>query len=143
MIRAYKYLQGVAYDSVTEQNMVSDGNVWDLNYGGSKLDYYFENVHVSYNGSFAGGPMNQVSLSQAKSLLDENPEGFALFCYQKTTDQRYDHCVWICGYEGDILYCGDPGYDYSGRRIPLSESSLGNDQSTILSHSYGYWYIVK
>lgn len=78
---------------------------------------------------------------KVQKLLEEYPEGIVLYCGGDVA-----HGVFITDCTEGIVYCADPANTYSGERIPLSKSLLGDragSQSSILAAATAYWYIAE
>lgn len=134
MIRARLYLSGSSdWSSVTEQLARKD--VW-LEGAGLYYSWTF-----SYNGDEINGDhkvSRGISAKTLASLLEKHPEGIELYC------AGVPHAVCVTDYEDGVFYCFDPAEYYSGRRIPLSQSWLGEklgSQDSILASATDYWYI--
>ena len=134
MLRARMYLSGnTKWAHVTESGIKSDawidgtGLRWSFTY---QIDG--NSMTVSHKG------LSGISASKLKAVLDEHPEGIVLYC------GNIPHAVFLTDYEGDIFYCADPYSGYSGTRIPLDASWLGDkygSQATILKQVTAYWYV--
>ena len=134
MMRARMYLSGnTKWAHVTESGIKSaawidgTGLRWNFTY---QID---GNTMTVSNQGLSG-----ISASKLKAVLDEHPEGIVLYC------GNLPHAVFLTDYEGDIFYCADPYSGYSGVRIPLDASWLGDmygSQATILKRVTAYWYV--
>lgn len=134
MIRARMYLSGNSkWRSITEHDI--RGDVW-LEGAGIYYSWTYTTVGVIITGDHED--VSGISEGQLSALLKRHPEGIELYC------GGVPHAVYVMDYEDGIFYCFDPAQYFSGRRIPLTESWLGEklgDQSSILSGVTSYWYI--
>lgn len=136
MLRSCFYINGDdRWEQVTEGAVgatawTSDGLYWNWSYA---ID---DNTLCVAQTGCTG-----ITAESLKEVLDNHPEGIVLYCGGSAP-----HAVFLTGYEGDTFYCADPAWGYSGRRIPLTDSLLGDrhgSQSNILSAVSAYWYIAS
>ena len=134
MIRARLYLSGSsAWSSATEESV--RGDVWMEGVG----------LYYSWTCTVGGAELNGdhkvvkgMSVKTLAALLEQHPEGIELYC------PSVPHAVCVTDYEDGVFYCFDPAEYYSGKRIPLSQSWLGEQlgsQESILDAATEYWYI--
>lgn len=136
MLRARMYLSGNAsWPSITEDSMLS--TAWISGTGlRHSFTYGINGNSMSVAHAFTSG----ISVATLKSLLNSHPEGIVLYC------GNIPHAVFVTDYEGDTFYCADSsGYPYSGYRLPLASSLLGEkyqwSQANILANTTAYWYV--
>ena len=134
MLRSRMYLSGnSAWVSIAESDVRKVA--WHSSYG------LYWNFTYSINGNsmnVSHESVSGISISALKSVLDAHPEGIVLYCKSKP------HGVFLTDYEGDTFYCADPAGSYSGKRIPLADSLLGDyygGQAKALRAVTAYWYI--
>lgn len=135
MIRSALYQKNDArWSEVTEAKLrpvawwKNDGLLHTFSYA---LDDTFINVNFQHT-------VNGISAASLKQVLNQHPEGIALYC------GKAPHAVFLIGYEGDTFYCAETAQGYSGKAIPLSSSTLGRrygSQNDILKNVTGYWYV--
>ncbi len=134
MIRARMYLSGNSkWSSITEHDI--RGDVW-LEGAGIYYSWTYTTVGVIITGDHED--VSGLSDSQLSALLKRHPEGIEIHC------ASVPHAVLVTDYTDGVFYCFDPAQYYSGRRIPLTASWLGEtlgSQSSILSSITSYWYI--
>ncbi len=143
MIRARAALSGyVNYGSITEASVGTD-SVWTARGLAGSFTHNFDGNSVSVSQKVSGG----LSFPEVKNLLDQHPEGIVLYYVGYNADRTFNwyksHAVLATDYEGDTIYCADPGVN-PGVRITLESSRLGQlagNQSQILSVLYCYWYV--
>ena len=140
VIRARAQLSGYNdYTSITENDV---SKVAWTNAGlSSSFTYTFDGNSITVKKASTGG---SISLSDLESILDDHPEGIALYCRGggEATNWSDAHAVFVTDYEDDTIYCKDPAY--SSGRIQLSSSRLGalyGGQANILDNTTHYWYI--
>ena len=130
MLRGWLYRHGSdAWQEVWESDVrqtawCSEGLYWNWSY---TVDGYEMRVaHASVSG---------ISADTLEALLEEHPEGIALYC------GRYPHAVFITDVTDGVVYCADPSGD---GRTPIDESILNayGGQSAILRNVTAYWYIT-
>lgn len=134
MIRARMYLSGNSkWSSITEHDI--RGDVW-LEGAGIYFSWTYTTVGVIVTGDHED--VSGISEGQLSALLKRHPEGIELYC------GGVPHAVLVTDYTDGTFYCFDPAEYYSGRRIPLTASWLGEklgSQSSILASVTSYWYI--
>ena len=134
MIRARMYLSGNSkWSSITEHDI--RGDVW-LEGAGIYYSWTYTTVGVIITGDHED--VSGISEAQLSALLQRHPEGIEIHC------ASVPHAVLVTEYTDGVFYCFDPAQYYSGRRIPLTQSWLGEclgDQSSILASITSYWYI--
>lgn len=134
MIRARMYLSGNSkWSSITEHDI--RGDVW-LEGAGIYYSWTYTTVGVIITGDHED--VSGLSESQLAAMLKRHPEGIEIHCVS------VPHAVLITDYTNGVFYCFDPAQHFSGRRIPLTDSWLGEklgSQSSILSSVTSYWYI--
>ena len=137
IIRARFYLSNNSgWSAITESMVRPYGWIEGAGVRASNWNYYYGGNRVTIGESFVGG----LSLSYLKSLLDQHPEGIGLYC------GRLPHCIYISDYDGDTIYCSDPGWGYSGNRRPLSASYLGavyGSQQGVLNNTTAFFYCTS
>lgn len=136
MLRSCLYINGderwqqVTEDAVGVAAWTSDGLYWNWSF---TVDD--NTLSVAQTGC-AG-----ITAEKLKEVLDNHPEGIVLYCGGSAP-----HAVFLTDCDGDTFYCADPAWGYSGQRIPLEDSLLGDrhgSQSNILSAVSAYWYIAS
>ena len=139
MCRARAYLSGNDnWSSITEYDLTNCG-AWSDSYGMSwnyTLSKPGDGIHSI---SVSETAVNGLSLGTVKALLNAHPEGFVMYC------GRLPHAIFITDYQGDTIYCADPGWGYSGDRRPLTSSYFGTcygSQANILANVTAYWYVA-
>ena len=134
MLRARMYLSGDdRWDTVTESSLRPVAWVSGM---GLKWLFTYELEAASMTVSHAS--LSGISVESLRSLLEAHPEGIVLYC------GGLPHAVFLTDYEDGVFYCAEPVEYYSGRRIPLDESYLGNQYGTqerILANVTAYWYV--
>ncbi len=139
MCRARAYLSGNDnWSNITEYDLTNCG-AWSDSYGMSwnyTLSKPGDGIHsISVSETAVSG----LSLGTVKALLNAHPEGFVMYC------GRLPHAIFITDYQGDTIYCADPGWGYSGDRRPLTSSYFGTcygSQANILANVTAYWYVA-
>ena len=91
-------------------------------------------------------------------LLNDHPEGVAIWLARDTASKKYYHAVLLTRYDyiSDTFYCADPFGSYANKEIKLVDSLLGtadyiggytgktsNTQEDILAYIWAYWYIYE
>lgn len=139
MCRARAYLSGNDnWSSITEYDLTNCG-AWSDSYGMSwnyTLSKPGDGIHSIRVSETA---VSGLSLGTVKALLNAHPEGFVMYC------GRLPHAIFITDYQGDTIYCADPGWGYSGDRRPLTSSYFGTcygSQANILANVTAYWYVA-
>ena len=139
MCRARAYLSGNDnWSSITEYDLTNCG-AWSDSYGMSwnyTLSKPGDGIHSIRVSETA---VSGLSLGTVKALLNAHPEGFVMYC------GRLPHAIFITDYQGDTIYCADPGWGYSGDRRPLTSSYFGTcygSQTNILANVTAYWYVA-
>ena len=139
MCRARAYLSGNDnWSSITEYDLTNCG-AWSDSYGMSwnyTLSKPGDGIHSIRVSETA---VSGLSLGTVKALLNAHPEGFVMYC------GRLPHAIFITDYQGDTIYCSDPGWGYSGDRRPLTSSYFGTcygSQANILANVTAYWYVA-
>ena len=139
MCRARAYLSGNDnWSSITEYDLTNCG-AWSDSYGMSwnyTLSKPGDGIHSIRVSETA---VSGLSLGTVKALLNAHPEGFVMYC------GRLPHAIFITDYQGDTIYCADPGWGYSGARRPLTSSYFGTcygSQTNILANVTAYWYVA-
>ena len=134
MLRARMYLSGnTKWAHVTESGIKSTAWI-----DGTGLRWTFTYQIDGNSMTVSNQGLSGISVSNLKAVLDNHPEGIALYC------GNAPHAVFLTDYEGDTFYCADPYSGYSGARIPLENSWLGDvygSQATILKRVTAYWYV--
>ena len=134
MIRGRMYLSGNSkWSSITEHDI--RGDVW-LEGAGIYYSWTYTTVGVIITGDHED--VSGLSESQLSAMLSRHPEGIEIHC------AGVPHAVLVTDYTEGVFYCFDPAQYYSGRRIPLTGSWLGEclgSQSSILASITSYWYI--
>lgn len=134
MIRARMYLSGNnKWRSITEEDI--RGDVW-LEGAGIYFSWTYTTVGVVITGDHED--VSGISADRLASLLKRHPEGIELYC------AGVPHAVCVIDYSDGVFYCFDPAQHYSGKRIPLTDSWLGENlgsQSSILAAVTSFWYI--
>ena len=136
MLRAKAYLAGYTqWANITESSVKTVA--WKSNRLYAPFTYTFDNNSISVSEELSWA----LTVDGIKSSLSQHPEGIVIQC----DVGRYQyHGVWITDCVGDTVYCADPKSGYSGKRIPLASSSLGEhfgSQADVLDHIYSYWYV--
>lgn len=110
----------ITEDAVAEHGWTWEGMLWDFNY---------DDMHV-VREEFGGSHEERVE--KLKALLDQHPEGIALY------NGDSPHAVLATDYVGDVFICVDP---VNG----AEEGKIGLDQSWEVSvdTATSYWYISK
>ena len=139
MCRARAYLSGNDnWSSITEYDLTNCG-AWSDSYGMSwnyTLSKPGDGIHSIRVSETA---VSGLGLGTVKALLNAHPEGFVMYC------GRLPHAIFITDYQGDTIYCADPGWGYSGDRRPLTSSYFGTcygSQANILANVTAYWYVA-
>lgn len=136
MLRNCMYINSNdSWQQVTEENVsavawTSEGLYWNWSYTVG------ENTITVARYCCSG-----ITPSELKQALDSHPEGIVLYCGGSAP-----HGVFLTDYRDDTFYCADPAYGYSGSRIPLDKSLLGErhgDLNGILAAVSGYWYVAS
>lgn len=136
MLREKAYLEGYTkWSDITEASVKTDA--WKANRVTAPFTYTFDNNSISVAEDISWA----IPVADLKGILSRHPEGIVVQC----DVGRYQyHGVWITDCSGDTVYCVDPKGGYSGKRIPLASSSLGEhfgDQQGVLDMIYSYWYV--
>lgn len=136
MLRAKAYLAGYTkWADITESSVKTVA--WKSNRLYAPFTYTFENNSISVGEELSWA----LTVDGIKHTLSQHPEGIVVQC----DVGRYQyHGVWITDCVGDTVYCADPKSGYSGKRITLESSSLGEHfggQDGVLEHIYSYWYV--
>lgn len=167
LVRRAAIINGLSKDiwqTVTESYVVKiDGNKsldWDITIPVKKNNTTYCKIRL-----VLGSASKIDTLSEAKALLDSNPEGILFYVYRHTGTYKsvwdsnkkkyvdkeicYMHGVLLTHYVGDTIYCLDPAKNDTGL-IKLTESILGTNskytginnpsQAQILSRANQYWY---
>lgn len=136
MLRACAYYAGNdEWNQITENGirpiawLEGAGLYWSFTYTQSTTEMTVDHAYLS-----------GVTISQLKALLDTYPDGIVLYC------GNLPHAVYLIDYVGDTFYCAETVENYSGKRITLAESWLGNQygsQANVLKNVTAYWYIKE
>ncbi len=136
MLRACAYYAGnPEWNQITENGirptawLEGSGLYWTFTYTQGTTEMTVDHAYLS-----------GVSISQLKTLLDTYPDGIVLYC------GNLPHAVYLIDYVGDTFYCAETVENYSGKRITLAESWLGNQygsQANVLKNVTAYWYIKE
>ena len=136
MLRAKAFLKGYTqWADITESSVKPVA--WKSNRLYAPFTYTFDNNSITVSEELSWS----VGVDHVKSLLSQHPEGFVIQCDVGRFDFRG---VWIMDCVGDTVYCADPKSGYSGKRITLASSSLGEhfgSQDEVLNRVYSYWYV--
>ena len=136
MLRAKAYLEGYTkWAEITESKVKEVA--WQNNIMKYSFTYAFGDNSISVTEEISWDQ----TLDAIKGILSSHPEGIVLQC--QLGAYKYQE-LYITDCVGDIVYCADPQSGYSGKRIPLTSSSLApryGTQEAILSKTYGYWYV--
>lgn len=98
--------------------------------------YTLGNTSLTVGNTLISG----VTVDGLKKLLDKYTDGIVLYC------GNLPHAVYLIDYVGDTFYCAETIENYSGKRITLAESWLGNQygsQANVLKNVTAYWYIKE
>ena len=116
------------WDSATESSVsayawCSEGLLWSWSY--PTVDGPLNVAHASVSG---------LTASELNAILEEHPEGVALYC------GNWPHAVYLFGCEDGVFLCADPAY---GTVCALADSCLGSygGQDSVLANVTAYWYI--
>ena len=134
MVRSAMYIHGNDEWTTVTQETLRTG-AW-LNGVGLKWNFKYTAescvVHVGYQG------VSGISVEKLQKILDDHPEGIVLYC------GKIPHAVFLFAYEGDVFYCAETVKGYSGERIALEDSWIGDiygAQEQILPNVTAYWYV--
>ncbi len=136
MLRARMFLSNNAsWSAITEDSLLPVAWI-----SGEGLRHSFTYNINGNSMSVAHAYTSGISVATLKSLINSHPEGIVLYC------GNIPHAVFVTDYEGDTFYCADSaGYPYSGYRLPLASSLLGEkyqwSQDNILANTTAYWYV--
>ncbi len=136
MLREKAYLEGYTkWADITEAGVKTAA--WKSNRVYTPFTYTFGNNSISVAEEISWA----VPLADLKGILSRHPEGIVVQC---DIGRHQYYGVWITDCAGDTVYCSDPKSGYSGKRIPLASSSLGEHfggQEEVLNSIYSYSYV--
>lgn len=136
MLREKAYLEGYTkWADITEASVKTDA--WKSNRVTAPFTYTFNGNSISVAEEIWWA----LPLDEIKGLLSRHPEGIVVQC---DVGRHQYTGVWITDCSGDTLYCADPKSGYSGKRISLAASSLGEHfggQEEVVAAIYSYWYV--
>ena len=134
MIRSTMYIHGNEHWPTVTQEALRTA-AW-LNGVGLKWNFKYTSESCVVNVGYQG--LSGISVEKLKQILNDHPEGIVLYC------SGVPHAVFLMDYEGDVFYCAETVKGYSGERIALEDSWLGDvygSQSRVLANVTSYWYV--
>lgn len=134
MVRSTLYIHGNdAWPTVTQEALRTGawlngvGLKWNFKYTAESCE-----VQVGYRG------LDGISAEGLRKILEDHPEGIVFYCGD------IPHAVFLFDEQDGVFYCAETVRGYSGERIPLEDSWIGDiygTQERILANATAYWYV--